>query len=150
MPDQTDEPLAESDRMLRDAVAALNVADSALLDSGLEPYRLEDWSDTDPSSTGRLASMSAANAKYNDSSKLDSLGHAQEQLRIELGRTRIPLQDLYALDEHSLLILDNSERELVDLYAGETLLAKGEVVCLEGRICFRVVELIDRRSEPSW
>jgi hypothetical protein len=159
MEDLTDEPLAESERMLRQAVAALDSAESALLDIEIEPYRYPDWSQCDdltsPSPSHSASQRTDAGTSVCGLPDTNGLWapsgsqgeHSQtEELRIELGRTKIPLKDLYELSENALLLLNVAEGELVDLYAGDARLAKGEVLCFEGRICFRVVELIDQRT----
>ncbi len=147
MEDLTDEPLAESERMLRQAVTALDSAESALLDIEIEPYRYPDWSQCDDLASP-LPSHSASQRTDAGLSPCGLQGEDSqtEELRIELGRTKIPLKDLYELSENALLLLNVAEGELVDLYAGDARLAKGEVLCFEGRICFRVVELIDQRN----
>lgn len=147
MEDLTDEPLAESERMLRQAVASLDSAESALLDIEIEPYRYPDWSQCDDLTS---SSPSHSESRRTDAGLspcgLQGEDSQTEELRIELGRTKIPLKDLYELSENALLLLNVAEGELVDLYAGDARLAKGEVLCFEGRICFRVVELIDQRT----
>jgi flagellar motor switch/type III secretory pathway protein FliN len=65
-----------------------------------------------------------------------------EELRIELGRTQLTFRSLYELPENALIVLDAHAEQLFDLYAGDRRLAKGEILCLDGQICFRVVELL--------
>lgn len=148
MSDQTQEPLLESDRMLREAVEALQAADSSLLKAQLEPYRLPDWSQADPvkdiqSAPGRMTKSSSVAA-----TSIEAAGDsAMQELRIELGKVRMDWEDLYRLPPHALLLLDHSENELVEMFAGDIPLAKGEIVCLDGRICFRVLELFVREDD---
>jgi flagellar motor switch/type III secretory pathway protein FliN len=147
MQEHGQESIIESQRMLEQAVAALDAADSNGLSLGIEPYRLEDWSESDLSKTnGRLGVSPLAQGTP---SSIDAGSHQVDQsreLRIELGKMQIPPEDLYAIHGEILLLLDTPEQHLADLYVDQHRLAKGEVLCLEGRICFRVVEMIDPKE----
>jgi flagellar motor switch protein FliN len=63
-------------------------------------------------------------------------------LRIELGRTRICLDEVRKLRIGSVVVLDNPAGDAVDLYAGAQLIARGEVVEFNGHFGVRVVELV--------
>jgi len=63
-------------------------------------------------------------------------------LRIELGRTRIDWEEIDNLREGTLLPLDNAAAEPVDIYAGGHLIARGEVLALDGILGIRVVEVL--------
>jgi flagellar motor switch/type III secretory pathway protein FliN len=169
MSEMTHEPLAQSEQMLRDAVAALDQADVSLLGAGLEPYRLVDWSEYSEGSNafgnsyvapGSLTSdtnqttdtaldKTSGSVDPQDSVRIDPAYAQTEELRIELGRTVLAFKALYELPENALIVLDAHEEQLVDLYAGDRRLAKGEILCLDGQICFRVVELVGPMSSTQ-
>jgi hypothetical protein len=67
-------------------------------------------------------------------------------LRIEVGRTALPA-DSDNLVRGSTLALDQSPGEPVEVYAGERLVARGEVVMREDRFFVRVTEVI--RDHPA-
>jgi flagellar motor switch protein FliN/FliY len=157
------EPMAQSERMLLEAVAALEQADANLRDPGIEPYRLADWSECldsqktiensippCPSHPHLLANPQASDTHRSadtdlastSSLRIDTADANTEELRIELGRTQLAFRSLYELQENALLVLDAHAEQLFDLYAGDCRLAKGEILCLDGQICFRVVELL--------
>ena len=157
------EPMAQSERMLLEAVAALEQANANLRDPGIEPYRLADWSEClDAQKTNEnsilpcplppdlLANTQASDAHRSadtdlagsSSLRTDAADAKTEELRIELGRTQLTFRSLYELPEDALLVLDAHAEQLFDLYAGDCRLAKGEILCLDGQICFRVVELL--------
>lgn len=157
------EPMAQSERMLLEAVAALEQANANLRDPGIEPYRLADWSEClDAQKTNEnsilpcplppdlLANTQASDAHRSadtdlagsSSLRTDAADAKTEELRIELGRTQLTFRSLYELPEDALLVLDAHAEPLFDLYAGDCRLAKGEILCLDGQICFRVVELL--------
>ena len=157
------QPMAQSERMLLEAVAALEQTNANLRDPGIEPYRLADWSEClDAQKTNEnsllpypLQPHLLANAQSSDahrsadtdlassnSQRTDTADAKTEELRIELGRTQLTFRSLYELPEDALLVLDAHAEQLFDLYAGDYRLAKGEILCLDGQICFRVVELL--------
>lgn len=163
MTETTQEPMAQSERMLLEAVAALEQADSTLMNAGIEPYRLADWSECldiqnaekhktlpSPLQPHLLSNHQTLDADHRDKTDLegpsalrtDSADAKSEVLRVELGRTRLTFRSLYELQENALIVLDSRDEQLVDLYAGDRRLAKGEILCLDGKICFRVVELL--------
>jgi flagellar motor switch/type III secretory pathway protein FliN len=84
-----------------------------------------------------------------DPVRIDPADAQTEELRIELGRTVLAFKALYELPENALIVLDAHEEQLVDLYAGDRRLAKGEILCLDGQICFRVVELVGPMSSTQ-
>jgi len=150
MVNQTDEQLQQSDRMLRDAVAALDSADSQLLEAELAPYILPNWSDETVSPNTQISVPTSAKTPSSQTPIAhQQTGEITEELRIELGHTTVALEDLYNLSENTLLLLNASEHETVDLFAGNARIAKGEILCMDGRICFRVLQLTDHRNTPE-
>jgi flagellar motor switch/type III secretory pathway protein FliN len=159
----THEPMAQSERMLLEAVAALEQADANLMNPGIEPYRLADWSECldaqkidensplpctlEPYLLAKTQGPNAHRTADTDLASSSSLGTETadpktEELRIELGRTQLTFRSLYELPENALIVLDAHAEQLFDLYAGDCRLAKGEILCLDGQICFRVVEML--------
>ena len=63
-------------------------------------------------------------------------------LKIELGRTRIDRRDLCGLSVGSVVSLDTSVSDPVDVMANGRLVARGEVLVLDGKLCVRVTELV--------
>ncbi len=64
------------------------------------------------------------------------------QLRLEFGAVTIDLSRAMALTDGCVVAMDNDAKELVDLYADEHLVARGELLVYEGCFCVRVVELV--------
>jgi flagellar motor switch protein FliN len=71
---------------------------------------------------------------------LPPTGPALTDLRIELGRTRLPRQQAESLQNGALLALDTLAGEPVDVLADGRLLARGELVVLDGKLAVRVTE----------
>jgi flagellar motor switch protein FliN len=78
---------------------------------------------------------------------LDLLSGVSLRVSVEVGAASIKLVDLLNLAEGSVVELDRQANDLLDIFANGTLIAKGEIVTIEGRYGIRVVEVIapDRR-----
>jgi flagellar motor switch protein FliN/FliY len=63
-------------------------------------------------------------------------------LRIELGRTHMLLEDVLKLRRGSVVTLDKLAGDPVDLYANGRLVARGEIMVLNDNFCVRVAELV--------
>ncbi len=64
------------------------------------------------------------------------------ELKIELGRSRIDRRDLCGLSVGSVVSLDTSVSDPVDITANGRLVARGEVLVLHGKLCVRITELV--------
>ena len=64
------------------------------------------------------------------------------RLSVEVGSTSLKLAELLDLAEGSVVELDRQANELLDILVNGTLVAKGEVVTVNGRFGVRVVEVV--------
>ena len=64
------------------------------------------------------------------------------RVSVEVGSTAMKLADLMDLAEGSVVELDRQAHELLDIMVNGTLVAKGEVVTVNGRFGIRVVDVI--------
>lgn len=69
------------------------------------------------------------------------LGGVTVRLSVELGRTDMPLKDVLALGEGSVVPLNRLTDELLDVTANGRVVARGEVVAQDGRFALRIVSL---------
>lgn len=63
------------------------------------------------------------------------------ELSVQLGRVRLPLRDLLALTPGSVLELDRTAGEPVDVLVNGRLIARGEVVVVDGDFAVRISEI---------
>ncbi|MCL5256771.1 MAG: flagellar motor switch protein FliN [Chloroflexi bacterium] len=63
-------------------------------------------------------------------------------ITVELGRTRMPLRDILALNHGAVIELDKVAGEPVDVLVNGTLIAKGEVVVVDEKFGVRVTEIV--------
>lgn len=64
------------------------------------------------------------------------------RLSVEVGSTALRLQELMELVEGSIVELDRQAHEMLDIMVNGTLVAKGEVVTVDGRFGIRVVDIV--------
>lgn len=73
---------------------------------------------------------------------LDILLDVPFQLSVELGVTRLPMRDVLQLSAGSVVQLDQSAEEPVNLYVNGKLVARGEVVVVDERFGVKISEVV--------
>jgi flagellar motor switch protein FliN/FliY len=63
------------------------------------------------------------------------------RMSVEVGSTQLRLAEIMTLGEGSVVQLDRQADELLDIMVNGTLVARGEVVTVNGRYGIRVVEI---------
>ena len=125
-------PVSSSDDielLLRQAEEALASADAPVEETlaGLAPFELKSFSGTPASS---------------DRATLELLRDVELDLRIELGRTDMYLEEVLKLRKGAVVPLDKLAGDPVDIFVNGRLIARGEVLVLNDNFCVRVAELI--------
>ena len=72
----------------------------------------------------------------------DLLAGVSLRVSVEVGSTSMTLSELLALGEGSVIELDRAATDLLDIYANGTLIAKGEIVSVDGRYGIQVGEVV--------
>lgn len=80
---------------------------------------------------------------------LDMLADVQLDVRIELGRTRMLVEDVLRLNSGAVVELDKLAGDPLDVYVNDRLVARGEVLVLNDNFCIRVNEIIDSVGEQA-
>ncbi|GHT09654.1 hypothetical protein FACS1894170_00540 [Planctomycetales bacterium] len=73
---------------------------------------------------------------------LDQISEVDLDVKIELGRTYMYLEDVLKLRRGSVVPLDKIAGDTVDIYVNGRLLARGEVLVMNENFCVRVAELL--------
>ena len=73
---------------------------------------------------------------------LGALDDVELDLRIELGRTRMRLDEVVGLRDGSVVTLDKLAGDPVDVLVNGRLVARGEVLVLNDNFCVRVAEIL--------
>jgi len=114
-------------RQAEEALASVDVDLAAEVPSGVSSFRLEEFNG---------APASGENAT------LDLIRDVELDVKIELGRTHMYLEDVLKLRRGSVVPLDKLAGDPVDIYVNGRLIARGEVLVLNDNFCVRVAELI--------
>jgi flagellar motor switch protein FliN/FliY len=129
-PDRESLPEQDVEFLLEQAEQALQSIGGQVegdLPPGAKTYRLEEIRGA-PASTEKAT--------------IDLIRDVELDLKIELGRTHMYLEDVLKLRKGSVVPLDKLAGDPVDVYVNGRLIARGEVLVLNDNFCVRVAELI--------
>jgi len=79
----------------------------------------------------------------------DLLKGLELDVKIELGRSRIPADEACRLVQGSVVKLDKLTDDPVDVLVNGSLVARGEVVVLDGKYCVRIDEIVSQEAGPQ-
>ena len=82
-----------------------------------------------------------------DLSRIGLLRDVSLSVTVELGRSRITIQELLSLTPGAVVELDREVGSLADLLVNGTLIARGEVVVVEDTYGIRISEIISSDAE---
>lgn len=95
--------------------------------ASLQPFQFQDFALSPP--TGERATI-------------ELLKDVDLNVRIELGRTQMYLEDVLKLKRGSVVTLDKLAGDPVDVFVNGRMVARGEVLVLNDNFCVRVTELL--------
>lgn len=84
-----------------------------------------------------------------DSANFRLLADIPLRLSVEVGSTSLRLAELLELGEGSVVELDRQANELLDIMVNGTLIAKGEVVTVNGRFGIRVIDVVAKDARVA-
>jgi flagellar motor switch protein FliN/FliY len=67
-------------------------------------------------------------------------------VRIELGRTKMYIEDLVKLGDGAIVELDKLAGDPVDVRVNGKLVARGEILVLNENFCVRLIEIVDPKE----
>jgi flagellar motor switch protein FliN/FliY len=76
----------------------------------------------------------------------DFIGDIPVELVVELGRKKMLLRDIAKLKTDDIVDLEQTMEAPLNIVVGDKLLARGELVKVNGRIGLRIIEMIGKRS----
>jgi flagellar motor switch protein FliN len=115
------------------ALASINAPAKSDPPPGAAPFKLVDFSGATPST---------------DNATIELIRDVELDLKIELGRTHMYLEDVLKLSKGAVVPLDKLAGDPVDIYVNGRLIARGEVLILNDNFCVRVAELV-AGEEPA-
>lgn len=113
------------------ALASINEDQPGEVPPGVVAFQLHEFKGAPPST---------------EAATLDLLKEVELDVKIELGRTHMYLEDVLKLRNGSVVPLDKLAGDPVDIYVNGRLVARGEVLVLNDNFCIRVAELVAGRS----
>lgn len=99
---------------------------------GVQPF-------VEPDFSGSSSGPELANIELLDDVDLD--------VKIELGRTQMLIEDVLKLGPGSVVPLDKLAGDPVDIYVNDRLVARGEVLVLNDNFCVRVNDILSPTPE---
>jgi flagellar motor switch protein FliN len=82
-------------------------------------------------------------------SSIELLRDVELNVKIELGRSRMLVEDVLKLSEGSVVELDKLAGDPVDVLVNDRLVARGEVLVLNDNFCVRVNEIVAAIKEEA-
>jgi flagellar motor switch protein FliN/FliY len=89
-------------------------------------------------------SLSTETPQEDTSRRLDILMDVPLEVTVELGRTRMTIQDLLSLAPGSVIELDKVAGEPLDIVVNDRLIARGEAVVVNDKFGIRITDIISR------
>ncbi len=124
------------------AMAAVNqlqgVADSASEEPPPAPDPVS-GDNAEPFESPVLEGKPGSNSKQG----IDLLSDVHMNVRIELGRTKMFVEDVLKLGDGAVVELDKLAGDPVDVFVNDRKVAKGEVLVLNDLFCVRISEIVD-------
>ena len=111
-----------------------------------QPARQEDPGDEEPSEASVAGMNTADEIQTVEDFDLNLLLDIPLEITVELGRSKIPIQELLNLGPGSTVTLSKLEGEPVDVLANDKLIARGEVVLQNKKYGIRITEITSRMS----
>lgn len=121
---------------LDDAQAAVDEAQAAVDEANAEPGAFEM-----PAFEESISGV--------DPASIELLSNVNLNVKIELGRTQLLVEDVLKLGEGAVVELDKLAGDPVDIYVNDRHVARGEVLVLNDNFCIRVSEILDAIGDAA-
>jgi len=96
------------------------------------PAKKEQFPDLEPASPGAAAPGS-----------IDLLMDVDLEVKIELGRTLMAIEDILKLRKGAVVELDKLAGDPIDILVNDRLVARGEILVVNDNFCVRVTQIVD-------
>jgi flagellar motor switch protein FliN/FliY len=84
----------------------------------------------------------SAHGATEEGAAIDLLDDVELDVKIELGRTEMYIEDVLALGAGSVVALDKAAGDPVDIFVNDRLVARGEVLVLNDNFCVRINDIL--------
>ncbi|MCP4593133.1 MAG: flagellar motor switch protein FliN [bacterium] len=89
-----------------------------------------------------LEDFGGADESEEESHTISLIQDVELRVKIELGRTRMLVEDVLTLGDGSVVELDKLAGDPVDVFVNDRLIARGEVLVLNDNFCVRISEVV--------
>lgn len=119
------------------AAAAAGIATAAAAPPVPTPLSLNEFAGSSPS--GGSVNLDASP----ELAAIGLLDDVELEVKIELGRAQMYIEDVLRLGVGSVIELDKLAGDPVDVFINERLVARGEVLVLNENLCVRINEIVN-------
>jgi flagellar motor switch protein FliN len=149
--DASGDPLADLLAAAKEVSTGEGGEDASALDGASIDELLKQANFEDPSAEPSVIAPDAAGFKLpsfptapadSNTSNIELLRDVELNVKIELGRARMLVEDVLKLAEGSVVELDKLAGDPVDVFVNDRLVARGEVLVLNDNFCVRVNEIM--------
>ena len=81
-----------------------------------------------------------------DSNNIAKIANVEVTLYAELGKAKLQLKDAIEYDTDSIITLDKSANDPIDIFVDDILIAKGKIVAIEDTYGIKIVEIVENKS----
>jgi flagellar motor switch protein FliN len=104
---------------------------------------------SDMSEAPKLDAVESVMARMQGSPQYQLLSNIPVRLTVEVGSTSLRLSEIMDLAEGSVVELERQSDDLLDIMVNGALIAKGEVVTVNGRYGIRVVQVANAEARMA-
>ena len=99
----------------------------------------------------QLEDVGGGDAGADSAGNIDMLMDVTLNVRIELGRTHMSVEQILGLQSGSVVTLEKLAGDYVDVLVNDNLVARGEVLILNDQFCVRIAEIVspEEREDAS-
>ncbi len=97
-----------------------------------------------------IPELGSENGRPAPAQSIDLLRDVELNVKIELGRSRMLVEDVLRLGEGSVVELDKLAGDPVDVLVNNRLVARGEVLVLNDNFCVRISDILTRNPGVDW
>jgi len=111
--------------------------------AGVDPAGTESAvTNSEPLQELQADAPAGGNSQAGGEINLDALMDVPVTLSVEIGRSKLPIKQLISLNQGSVVELERGVNEPLDLMVNGTLIARGEVVVVDGQFGLRLIDIV--------
>ena len=85
-----------------------------------------------------------------DSKNIAKVANVEVTLCAKLGKAKLKLKDAIEYDVDSIITLDRTANDPIDIFVNDILIAKGKIVAIEDSYGIKIVEIVEKMSEYAY